>query len=185
MRPFVSATATFLDPSRCRFEVCSTDSPGSDADIIENGRITAAVASIGALVSFLHFDLVSELTSAFVSLFVRYRQLPGYKAALSGLGSFADALQSTERARRVLLWRKQSEAWQLAHQQEFQHCDDDIRHSESFRTFSAFAIGAARSTPAQQAFGARPLAQCRRFGSHGCSGLWESRATRQRRPGRL
>lgn len=51
-RPLVSVTATLIDSSRCRFEVYSTDSPGSTAEIIEDQRIATAIATISELGSF-------------------------------------------------------------------------------------------------------------------------------------
>lgn len=45
-RPRVSVTLTLLDSARSRLEVFSTDSPGGNADIVENGKVAAAIANI-------------------------------------------------------------------------------------------------------------------------------------------
>ncbi|GAA5878601.1 hypothetical protein JCM3774_004078 [Rhodotorula dairenensis] len=61
-RPLVSATATFLDSFRCRFEVYATDSPGSNADIIEDGRVAAAVASIATSYGIDNFPTLTPIS---------------------------------------------------------------------------------------------------------------------------
>ncbi|GAA5979263.1 hypothetical protein JCM10908_002860 [Rhodotorula pacifica] len=62
-RPLVSATATFLDSARCRFEVYSTESPGSNAEIIEQSRIAAAVVSIASSYGINRFPAVKPLST--------------------------------------------------------------------------------------------------------------------------